>query len=218
MGLITPEQGLRLLEEMWHRDAVQVGVLPITWAKYLAQFAAGEEPPLLSALAGEEPRRVRTGRPSVPRPDLLQRLAEAPPSECRDLVTAHVRGLVAKVLALDSSEHLDVRQPLMDLGLDSLMAVELRNLLGMSLGKDKGRALPATLIFKYPTIDALVEYLVRDILSLRGSPGKFRAEPQTDGDGLDPDAAEIESLSEDEVKGLLADELTSISSEILKEE
>ena len=56
------------------------------------------------------------------------------------------------MLGVPESSPLGPDLPLSDAGLDSLMAVELRNTLGAAVG----RTLPATLLFRYPTIDALV--------------------------------------------------------------
>jgi hypothetical protein len=57
------------------------------------------------------------------------------------------------VLRLDESRPPGKNDRLMDLGFDSLMAVQLRNALSTGLGFDK--PLPATTMFDYPTIDAL---------------------------------------------------------------
>ena len=55
-----------------------------------------------------------------------------------------------------------MRQPLNELGLDSLMAVELRNVLGRRVG----RTLPATLLFDYPTIEALSDISAERLLGM----------------------------------------------------
>ena len=62
-----------------------------------------------------------------------------------------------KVLRFDQDEPPALNARLMDLGFDSLMAVQLRNELSSGLGLD--RPLPATLIFDRPTIDSLSTYL-----------------------------------------------------------
>ena len=64
-----------------------------------------------------------------------------------------VREVVHGMLGPDVSED----QPLMEAGLDSLGAVELRNALQSRVGAD----LPATLTFDHPTMSALVTYLAR---------------------------------------------------------
>ncbi len=47
------------------------------------------------------------------------------------------------------------QQPLMEAGLDSLAATEMHNAISTSF---TGHELPATFVFDYPTIDAMVQY------------------------------------------------------------
>jgi hypothetical protein len=65
------------------------------------------------------------------------------------------------VLRLDAPEELDRRQRLMDLGVDSLMALELRQRLGAGLGL--ARPLPATLVFDHPSIEAIARLLAGEL-------------------------------------------------------
>ena len=81
----------------------------------------------------------------------MGRLANATPRRRAGILVDFVREQSARVLALPVDEVGD-RTPLSEMGLDSLMAVELRNLLGTALG---GRTLPATLVFDHPTVEAI---------------------------------------------------------------
>jgi acyl carrier protein len=69
---------------------------------------------------------------------------------------------IRQVLRLDAGAVLEAGQRLLDLGLDSLMALELRRLLavGLAVAED---ALSATLVFDYPTIGAIVEHLAHQL-------------------------------------------------------
>jgi hypothetical protein len=93
----------------------------------------------------------------APRDDALRRITAAVPSERLDLLREFVRENVVLVLRLGQDEAPARNARLMDLGFDSLMAVQLRNQLGAGLGLD--RPLPATLMFDYPTIDSITSYL-----------------------------------------------------------
>lgn len=86
-------------------------------------------------------------------PSVAEDVLAAPEGEQLDVMRNFVRAQVAAVLRLPPDAEPDRRKRLTDLGLDSLMAVQLRNRLtrGLSLPK----ALPATVMFDYPTIEGL---------------------------------------------------------------
>lgn len=95
--------------------------------------------------------------------ELVGRLVAASVDERHDLLVDFVRDHVTQVLRRDNGRVIDRRHRLMDLGFDSLMAVELRNRLGRGLPLT--RALPATLMFDYPTIDAIASFLERETMA-----------------------------------------------------
>jgi hypothetical protein len=79
------------------------------------------------------------------------------------------------------------------------MAVELRN----ALGRSTNETLPATLIFDYPTLDALTEHLLNDVLKLGDAQ---MSEPEPVAQAAAPD--ELAELSDAEAEALLLEELT----------
>jgi NADPH:quinone reductase-like Zn-dependent oxidoreductase/acyl carrier protein len=201
VDFIPPSQGLAILKELLQRGAAQVMVLPVEWPRFLSQSAAGSVSSFFAALAAE----TRPG-PSTPlargeKADLRQRLTESPPSKRRRLLIAHVRDEAVRVLALDPSQPVDDQQGFQALGMDSLMAVELRN----RLQTTAGRALPSTLAFDHPTVEALADYLATEVFRLESS---AEAEEEQQREAQQAAAlAEIEALSEGEAEALLLKEL-----------
>jgi acyl carrier protein len=80
----------------------------------------------------------------------------------RDLVRAHV----AAALRYDSAAAVDLDTPFKELGMDSLTAVELRN----QLSAETGLRLPVTVGFNLPTVTALSDYLVRELVPAPPAP------------------------------------------------
>ncbi len=92
-----------------------------------------------------------------------------------DEVRAAVKADIARVLSLSAASAVPVDRPLAELGLDSLIAVELRNALGQRVGV----TLPATLAFDHPTVDAITHWLLADILAVSEPGSSSRARCRT---------------------------------------
>ncbi|MCX6047086.1 MAG: SDR family NAD(P)-dependent oxidoreductase, partial [Chloroflexi bacterium] len=156
VGVITPQQGVAAFAYLLQQTEPQVGVAPMAWPKFLdrpfrnAFYAAFTAPEPSSMVAVPPPVR-----------SLRQQLLAVAGEERRRLLMDHLRGAVAKVLGLRSPEQIDPQQGLLAMGLDSLMAIELRNHLARTLEQP----LPATLIFDYPMLEALSTYLLSTIRS-----------------------------------------------------
>jgi acyl transferase domain-containing protein len=152
METLPPEAALRALEGLMSSGATQVTVALADWPKFSAIYAARRRRPFLDRLAASTQKAVSAAAHSS---NLSNQLAQSASGERRRLLTEHVQALVASVMGFDSGQSLALQQGFAEAGMNSLMAVELRNHLQSSLGL----ALPASVAFNYPNIGALAEFL-----------------------------------------------------------
>ena len=186
IGTISVEQGLRTLAEALDMNPVQIGAVPVDWAQYSRQVPVGGEPPMFSDLVSHARSQVKTDRPADHDSGLPGRLQSASEANRLELLRDYVLNQAIKVLGLSPSHAPNLDQHLGELGLDSLMAVELKN----SLERGVGRPLPTTLVFDFPTIKDLVDYLAREWDA--GGP----AAPKAEGGDLPGPAPEDEILAD----------------------
>ena len=123
MGTISAEQGLELLGQLLQQHRPQIGVLPIHWNKFLKQVPASQRETLLSEVARQE---TREGAGAPRQSELVTRYRAAPADQRAGVVETYVQERIAATLGMSPAE-LEATQPLKQLGLDSLMAVELKN-------------------------------------------------------------------------------------------
>jgi acyl transferase domain-containing protein/short-subunit dehydrogenase/acyl carrier protein len=132
----------------------------VDWDAYHAQFPQGSAARgffdrFLPAAAGkgrEEAKVVARNRDA----EEITVIWESARAERLPRMEAFVRAAARKELGLSSGRPMPADLPLQELGLDSLMALELRNILAQAMG----RPLSATLLFDYPTIRGLAGYLL----------------------------------------------------------
>jgi hypothetical protein len=94
----------------------------------------------------------------------------------------------------------------MDLGVDSLMALELRQRLGAGLGL--ARALPATLVFDHPSIEAIARLLAGELEPIATPDDPASAPAVTSAPRLTVD--EVASLADEDVEAMLLKRLESL--------
>jgi short-subunit dehydrogenase/aryl carrier-like protein len=158
---LSEEQGLRLLDTVLTDPDADPVVVASRWnlaAPGAGPAGGGSVPPLLRGL-------VRTGRRTAGGAGgagqqssgggLALTVRSLDAGQAREAVAGAVRGHVAAVLGHGDPASLDGATPFIDLGLDSLTAVELRN----RVQADTALDLAATLVFDHPTIDALAGHL-----------------------------------------------------------
>ncbi|MGZ5051869.1 MAG: SDR family NAD(P)-dependent oxidoreductase, partial [Methylobacter sp.] len=184
---IKPQQGLATLKALMSEAVTQAGVLDLDWSKYWQQSLTEITPAFLSDL------KQQTAAPAAPSKSLgfIDRLDGLSLAERKAALQRFLQEKVASVLGLTTT--IEQRRRLFDLGLDSLMSVELKNRLEAELKKP----LSSTLLFDYPTLEDLQAYIVKDIL-----PDRF-TEPA--------DQASIEDAFEGDIAELLARELAELS-------
>ncbi|WP_425566195.1 type I polyketide synthase [Polymorphospora rubra] len=151
-----------------------VTVADVDWATFHPLFSALRPSPLLAGLPAV--RALTAGSeaaPDVPAArDLLAGLRALPADERGAALLEMVRVDAAKVLGHATTDVIETDRGFLDLGFDSLTAVELRNLLIAATGHE----LPTTVVFDHPTPAALAEHLDREIF--RTGPADDRAGPQ----------------------------------------
>jgi acyl transferase domain-containing protein/acyl carrier protein len=175
-------------------------VASIDWGVLKPLHEARRRRPLLAELAEQRQPTIRTPRAGAD-PTLTVRLGDAPASLRRDLLIEFVQQEVAAVLGTVTPSAVPVSTGLFDLGMDSLMAVELKRRLERGVGKP----LPATLTFNYPNVGALAGY-IDTLLTVSKSPmasgGPLTAavdNPRSAG----TDDADLDSLTDDELEARL---------------
>lgn len=200
---LTPERALASLATLVEAGAVQAAVMPFDARRWRPATSRDGVPKLFSRLASDaEPsRRADAG----PGDDLRSRLVQAGPGEEREQVLqAFLQDQVARVLKRPASR-IDVLKPLRAMGLDSLMALELRNRLEAGLDL----RLPATLAFNYPTVARMSSHLL-DKLALTDAAAGDSASPAPSLEELERLLAEVEQLPDEEAARLLSGPLADV--------
>ncbi|WP_189868114.1 type I polyketide synthase, partial [Streptomyces noursei] len=148
---MSPTRAITALQQALADDETHLIIGDIDWSRFAKAFTAARPSPLLDELPEA---RLAPGGDS-----LTRRLSTLPGTEQQQVVAALVREHVAAVLGHGESTVVQAGRVFREMGFDSLTAVELRNRLSTATGV----RLPTTVVFDYPTPEALAAYLLSQL-------------------------------------------------------
>ena len=195
---IAPDEGMQMFERILGAAPAQIMALPIDWQQFLSQIPPGGDIPLLADVVTRGDGHANATEDGDMSGRLQAELEQLPAGARRERLQEIVEQHLLRVLGMSAGARIAPLQPLNDIGVDLLMAVELRNALARSVGQ----ALPATLLFDYPTVAALTGYLADDVLGLEAADTKDEAK--------DGEAEAVIGLTAEELEASLEDELRRV--------
>ena len=180
-GWFTPQQGLRALDRLVRQDAATAVVMAMDWPVFAE--AVESRPPLLEELLAT-PADVEADATNEAE-DLPTRLRAAPAADREALLISFLQREVQTVLRLPSPPAPAVG--FFELGMDSLMAVELRNRLNRAFAE--AYTASNTLVFDYPDVATLARHLTAEVFTGDATGGDAAGREATGGAGANGAAA-----------------------------
>ena len=139
----TAAQGAAALDRALGGGSGQIGVVPVDWPKFFAAQVSTSS--LFAVFAALGTKADPANAPH------MEALAGKSRKEAQAWVLNYVATQVAAVLGLEAVTEVAHGRTFIQMGMDSLTSVELRN----RLQKGLGLALAATLAFEFPTVPAM---------------------------------------------------------------
>jgi NADPH:quinone reductase-like Zn-dependent oxidoreductase/acyl carrier protein len=179
---------LRSLEQAIAERRTQVAVLDIAWDRFFDQRLA-KDLALFAELRAYRPESSRDKKAESIRTTVLN----APAQDRKAVMAAHLRDCARRAMNLPDAASVPDDVPLQEVGLDSLMAIDMKNELAQSLDLP----LSAGLLFNHPTVRELATYLIESL--------PVNVSTETLSHGAEADM--LEHMSEEEAERLLLEEL-----------
>jgi len=186
---LSPGEVLAIVESSLRAGSAQVAAIRVDWAKWRTFFRDMQGNPLLERIFAAVEDQDSAGVVS----DWRNKIESAAPAERETVIAQAVREVVGSVLRVKPDTLRD-EQPLTDLGLDSLMGVEIENSLEAAIGV----AMPPTSLMRARTVGQIATLIAGHmggtVPSMPPTPSTPSAEPAPSSIEVDLDALSIEQI------------------------
>jgi acyl transferase domain-containing protein/acyl-CoA synthetase (AMP-forming)/AMP-acid ligase II/acyl carrier protein len=183
MESLSPAQGVEALSRLLRHDTgAQVGVFRVSPRQWREFYQRGGSLPLLAELAQE----ASVASPAIPAGQFRREVLAAPQEKRLHLVEEYLAGALGFRM-----DRIEVTQPLDQLGLDSLLAIELKNRVEMDLGVN----LTMAHFLQMPSLEGLAQSVLRELPAAEQAEDEARM--------LEEMLSKVEQMSEEEARALL---------------
>lgn len=195
MHPLAPAMAVQCLTPILAGAAAQVMVVDADWSRFRGIYESEGERPLLA----EMPRAL-VSAPVAHESTLIEQLRSVDARERAPRMKQWLQRSVAEIMGFEGPEQVELGKGFFEMGLDSLMAMELHRRLHQALSV----SLRTTVIFNHPSVAALSDFLIEELaLGPSAKPDAPReATPREAAPLADPD-----SLTEEEAARLLEEQL-----------
>lgn len=166
IGALASAQALRVLKHVLRENLPQPIVAEIDWLAYGRAHGLDGKIGLFAALLADVGRAGGEAAVATASRDIVEELRAVLPVEREALMRDYVQALARQTLGYGDAETVEFDRPMVEQGFDSLMSVDMRN----RLSKGLGCALPASLLFDYPTLDKIARYLLDHVVQFEAPP------------------------------------------------
>jgi acyl carrier protein/NADP-dependent 3-hydroxy acid dehydrogenase YdfG len=202
MGTLTTREGLNVLRCLFSNSLTQIAVIPVDWKVWAARYPSLARAPAISRLVGS--CEVKKDKPRADTAS-LQAVLDATPESLHTSLQAYLAERIGVVIGVSPSR-INVTEPLSTFGIDSLMAVEIRNKVDRELHVN----IPMVRFLQGPTVEELAGLVAERLPQQAGPSASSAAASEGEGvsHGMTAEVAsslldELPNLSDDQVDDLL---------------
>lgn len=213
MGIysMNPESSLKILDKALSLDFFTQIVASIDWHRFVSLYQSIGYGSLFSELP-VSPKSSNTGgsmmttEQAANQGKWLNKLLALNDKEKAAELLELIKTEIAKILQCQPAD-INIDTGFIDLGLDSLMAVELKDTLEQQLNL----TLDATIVFDYPNLNTLTKHLISLLDSEQSHPEKTTVKPELINSHQTNDShSDLDDLTDDEVAKLIEKEIEDI--------
>ncbi|HWI18785.1 MAG TPA: SDR family NAD(P)-dependent oxidoreductase, partial [Vicinamibacterales bacterium] len=197
LRLMDPDVAVATFGQLLASGDNRVVVADVDWTRLKDLYQVHSRQPLF-ALVGEQDARAVSSAASA----LVAELQVMAPEDRMERLSVPIEAAVADVLRLSGGETVERDRGFFDMGVDSLMSVQIKDRIQQLLGREY----PASLCFDYPTVSSLVVHLLEDLFPTAAAAPATPARPAVD-------ERAIQELSDEQVAALIDEEMKALNLE-----